>query len=171
MLRGLIAGILLTLFVAAVTGYAMLRTGTIPANADARPPSLERWAARMSLKATIARSAPRVDAPLPPTGKNLIAGIKLYGQNCAVCHGDSSANPTRVAKGLYQGPPQLAKRGVEDDPAGETYWKVAHGIRWTGMPAFGKTLDETQLWQLTLFLKNMDHLPPAAHKAWRQIKA
>ena len=75
MLRGLIAGILLTLFVAALTGYAMLRTGAIPANADARPPSLERWAARMSLKATIARGAPRVDDPLSPTGKNLIAGI------------------------------------------------------------------------------------------------
>jgi thiosulfate dehydrogenase len=143
----------------------------IPANADARPPGFERWAARMSLRATLARSAPRTDDPMPATDENLIAGVKLYAQNCAVCHGDSNAKPTNIAKGLYQKPPQLAKRGVEDDPVGVTYWKIAHGIRWTGMPAFGKTLRESQLWQITLFLKNMDHLSPAAHEAWRRIKA
>ncbi len=170
MFRGMIAGVLLVLILAAIVGFVVIRTGAVPANADSRPPSLERWAARTSLKATIDRNAPRQDNPLAATDENVIAGIKLYGQNCAMCHGDSSAHPTNVAKGLYQHPPQLAKRGVEDDPAGETYWKVAHGIRWTGMPAFGKTLNQTQLWQVTLFLKSMDHLSPAAHQAWRQIK-
>src|SRR5579884_271963 len=143
----------------------------MPANADERPPHFEVWAAKTSLHATLRKSAPRVNDPLPATNQNLIAGIKLYAQNCAVCHGDSSAHPTNVAKGLYQKPPQLAKDGVEDDPDGVTLWKLSHGIRWTGMPAFGKTLSETQLWQLTLFLKTMDHLPPAAHNAWRQVKA
>jgi mono/diheme cytochrome c family protein len=170
-LKGILAGILLALLATAITGYAIIRTGTIPANADERPPRLERWAARMSLHATLARSAPRVDAPLPTTDQNLVSGIKLYAQNCSVCHGDSSANATNIAEGLYQKPPQLGKDGVEDDPEGVTYWKIAHGIRWTGMPAFDRSLNETQIWQLTLFLKNMDRLPPAAHKAWRQVRA
>jgi mono/diheme cytochrome c family protein len=73
--------------------------------------------------------------------------------------------------GLYQKPPQLGKHGVEDDPDGVTYWKVDHGIRLTGMPAFGQTLQERQLWQLTLFLKHMDHLSPAADKAWKALKS
>jgi mono/diheme cytochrome c family protein len=72
---------------------------------------------------------------------------------------------------MPQKPPQLGKDGIEDDPEGVIYWKIAHGIRWTGMPAFDHTLSQTQIWQLTLMLKNLNHLPPAAHKAWRQMKA
>lgn len=171
MLRGFVLGILFTVLAAAAAGYAMIRTGVLPANADERPPRFEEWAAKTSLHATLRRSAPKVTNPLPASDQNLLAGIKLYKQNCAVCHGDSSANPTNVAKGLYQDPPQLAKEGVEDDPDGVILWKISHGLRWTGMPAYGKTLKDTQLWQLTLFLKHMDHLPPAAQKAWRQVKA
>ncbi len=170
MLRGLIAGILLAVFGAAIAGYVIIRTGTIPANADDRPPKFEAWAARTSLHASLRRSAPRVLNPLGATDENAIAGVKLYARNCAVCHGDSAAVATNIAKGLYQKPPQLAKDGVEDDPAGMTYWKISHGLRWTGMPAFGKTLNRTQIWQVTLFLQNMDHLSPAAHKAWRAVK-
>ena len=171
MLRGVILGIILAVVATAITGYAIIRTGLMPANADDRPPHFEVWAAKTSLHATLRRSAPRVTDPLPATTDNLLAGVKLYAQNCAVCHGDASANATNVADGLYQKPPQLAKDGVEDDPDGVTYWKLQHGIRWTGMPAFGKTLSEKQLWQVTLFLKTMDHLPPAAQKAWQQVKA
>jgi mono/diheme cytochrome c family protein len=53
--------------------------------------------------------------------------------------------------------------GVSDDPPGETYWKVANGIRLTGMPAFKGVLTETKLWQVSLLLANADKpLPPAA---------
>ena len=171
MLRGFLLGILFTVIAAAAAAYGMIRTGVMPANADEAPPRVETWAAKTSLHATLRKSAPKVTDPLPASDQNLIAGIKLYAQNCAVCHGDASAHPTNVAKGLYQDPPQLAKEGVEDDPDGVTLWKISHGIRWTGMPSYGKALNQTQLWQLTLFLKNMDHLPPAAQRAWRQVKA
>ncbi len=53
--------------------------------------------------------------------------------------------------------------GVTDDPPGETYWKVANGIRLTGMPAFKDVLTETEIWQVSLLLANADKpLPPAA---------
>lgn len=171
MLRGIAVGIVLAVAVALLAGYLAIRVGLVPANADARPPRLERWIAGTSLHATLRRDAPRTNDPLPLTDSNVIAGIKLYAQNCAVCHGDSSGKPTNIARGLYQKPPQLGKDGVEDDPAGIIYWKVKHGIRWTGMPAFGPTLSETQLWKLTLFLKTMDRLPPAAESLWRKVKA
>jgi thiosulfate dehydrogenase len=142
----------------------------MPANADAKPSKLETWAAKTSLHATLRREAPKAPNPLPLDDANLIAGIKLYGANCIVCHGGADAKVSNVARGLYQHAPQLAKDGVEDDPDGVTYWKLAHGIRLTGMPAFGPTLQERQLWQLTLFLKHMDRLPPAADKAWKALK-
>jgi mono/diheme cytochrome c family protein len=52
---------------------------------------------------------------------------------------------------------------VSDDPPGEIYWKVANGIRLTGMPAFKSVLSETEMWQVSLLLANADKpLPPAA---------
>lgn len=77
MLRGLIGGVLLTVFGAAIAGYVIIRTGTIPANADERPPKFEAWAARTSLHAVLRRSALRGANPLRASDQNEIAGIKL----------------------------------------------------------------------------------------------
>ena len=51
---------------------------------------------------------------------------------------------------------------MTDDPPGATYWRTANGIRLTGMPAFDKSLTETQIWQVSLLLANANKLPPAA---------
>jgi thiosulfate dehydrogenase len=166
--RGIMVGIALTVGVVAIAGYVVLRTGLIPANADSDPNGMERWAARTSLRATM-HHAPKVSNPLPLTDANVLAGVKLYSQNCAVCHGDHTGNPTNIAKGLYQHAPQFAEHGVEDDADWQTYWKVKHGIRWTGMPSFGASLSETQIWQIALFAKNMNSLSPAAQRAWSNV--
>lgn len=171
MARGIVLGIVLTLVAVAVLGYAGVELGLLPANADAKASRIERWAATTSLHATIARQAPRTPNPVPLDDANLIAGIKLYAANCAICHGAADGRESNVAKGLYQRPPQLAKDGVEDDSDGVTYWKVAHGIRFTGMPSFDHALDDTQIWQLALFLKHMDSLPPAPQHVWLGVKS
>jgi len=170
MIRGIIIGVVLTAAALLFGGYFGVERGLMPANADAKPSAFETWAAKTSLRATLKREAPTTPNPVPLDDANIIAGIKLYGRNCIVCHGGADAAPSNVAMGLYQHAPQLGKDGVEDDPDGVTYWKVAHGIRLTGMPAFGPALQERQLWQLALFLKHMDHLSPAADKAWKALK-
>jgi hypothetical protein len=45
-----------------------------------------------------------------------------------------------------------------------SYWKVKNGIRLTGMPTFKGILDETQMWQVALFVANADKLPDSAKK-------
>jgi len=165
--RGIVIGVVATLVAMALFAYIGIEAGVMPANADAKPSKIERWMAHTSLRATLGREAPKIANPVPLTDENLIAGIKLYRQNCAVCHGGADGTPSNVAKGLYQKPPQLAKDGVEDDPDGIVYWKINHGIRLTGMPAFGEALTDQQLWQLALFLKHMDSLPPAPARAWK----
>lgn len=165
-----IAGIVLTLIVLLVAGYVAVRAGLIPANADARPSKIETWIAKTSLRATIQRQAPKGDNPVAASAPNLVAGMKLYIANCAVCHGTADGKSSDIAHGLYQKPPQFASDGVEDDPAGVTYWKVYHGMRLTGMPSFAATLSETQIWEVTAFLQNMDHLPPAVNAQWRQAR-
>lgn len=167
---GIALGIILTLAALLLGAYAGVRAGLMPANADAKPSSAERWAARTSLRVTVAREAPKQSNPEALTDANLAAGIKLYKQNCAVCHGGADAKPSNIAVGLYQKAPQFGKHGVEDDPDGETYWKITHGIRLTGMPAFTKTLTDEQRWQIALLLKHMDALPPKANKAWHTMQ-
>ena len=172
MFRAFVWGVVLTILAAVGGGYAVLRAGLIPANADAKPGWFETWAAGTSLDAALARDAPKGANPVALTDANLIAGIDLYGQHCAICHGtakgDASASP--IAKGEYPAPPQFATDGVEDDPEGYSFWKIAHGIRWTGMPAWRGTLNDEQIWTIALFLKHMDKLPPAAEQAWQNVR-
>jgi mono/diheme cytochrome c family protein len=118
MARGIVLGVVATLVVLGLGAYLGLKAGLMPANADGKPSRLERWAARTSLHATLDREAPKVPNALPLDDAGLIAGIKLYAADCAVCHGASDGRPSNVALGLYQKPPQLAKDGVEDDPDG-----------------------------------------------------
>jgi thiosulfate dehydrogenase len=67
---------------------------------------------------------------------------------------------------MFPKPPELLHgKGVTDDSAGETYWKVVHGIRLTGMPGFKSGLSDTQAWQVSILLANADHLPDSAKTA------
>ena len=163
-------GIVAALLVAAGGSYLVIRSGLIPANADADPGSFEKWAARTSLRATIAREMPQGDAQIPASPENLRAGMKLYGENCAFCHGLADGKATNSALGLFQKPPQLAKHPVGKDQAGSIYWKIAHGIRFTGMPAYAPNLSGTQLWQLTVFLQQMDKLPAPLDAEWTALR-
>lgn len=171
MAKGFVGGVIVTLLVLVLIGYVGITQGVlIPANADARPSQMEAWAARRSLHATLRREAPHVPNPVALSDANLLAGLKLYGTNCSVCHGVADGAASTIAVGLYQKAPQLGKDGVEDDPDGITFWKVKHGIRLTGMPAFAQTLSDQQIWQVALFLKHMDSLPPVPQKAWKALK-
>jgi len=172
MFKGIVSGVVLTLVVVAVVGYLLLRSGAIPANADATPGKVETWIASTSLDATLSRNAPQGPNPVALNDQNLLDGVHLFAQNCAVCHGTEkgSASPSPIAKGLYQKPPQFGTDGVEDDPEGVSFWKIKHGIRLTGMPSFAPTLNDQQIWTIALFLKHMDKLPPAADQAWKQVR-
>ena len=64
----------------------------------------------------------------------------------------------------------MAMDGVEDDLEGVSFWKIKHGIRWTGMPSWKAALTDQQIWTLALFLKHMNKLPPTAQEAWRKVK-
>jgi mono/diheme cytochrome c family protein len=67
---------------------------------------------------------------------------------------------------MFPAPPHLFRgMGVTDDEPWETYWKVENGIRLTGMPGFKGRLSETQIWQVTVLVKNADKISDAAKAA------
>ena len=172
MLKGILIGVAAAILAILAGGCLFLGSGFFPMNADAKPGTVEIWAADLALDATSDREAPKIPNPVALTDANLLDGIKLFEQNCAICHGtakgDASASP--VAKGLNPRPPQLASDGVEDDSEGVSFWRVKHGIRWTGMPAWKDHLSDREIWTLALFLKHMNKLPPPAQEAWHHVK-
>jgi len=63
---------------------------------------------------------------------------------------------------MFPKPPHLFRgKGVTDDEPGETYWKIANGIRLSGMPGFKQTLTETEMWQTSVLLANADKISDA----------
>ncbi len=163
------AGAVLLLLAELLALYAVVALGLLPANADGKVPKLEKMIARKVMHAVINRQMRKGPNPIALNDKNLIAGIKLYAADCAVCHGASNGKDSHIAVGLYQHAPQFAKNNVYKDEFGEIYWKIAHGIRLTGMPSFSRTLSEDDMLKLALFLQNIRALPPAPKKAWEAV--
>src|SRR5271167_409401 len=145
--------------------YFYFATGSAPvATTDSDMP-FEQFLAGKALDARIAKEMPK-NVAIQPTDANYLAGADLYKQHCAVCHGLPLAPKSAIAAGMYPQPPRLLEgTGVTDDEPGESYWKIFHGIRLTGMPGFGKSLSETQIWQVALLVKNADKLPASAKEA------
>jgi mono/diheme cytochrome c family protein len=68
-------------------------------------------------------------------------------------------------------PKLLEGTGVTDDEPGETYWKVANGIRLSGMPGFSESLSQTQMWQVSLLAAHADKLPESVKTALYRTSA
>jgi thiosulfate dehydrogenase len=100
---------------------------------------------------------------------HLCRGANIYRKNCAVCHGMPGQNQTAIAKGEFPKPPDpFNGQGVNNDPVGITYWKVANGIRLTGMPGFNGSLSTAQMWQVSLLLSNANKLPAPVVSALKE---
>ncbi len=164
-LIGLIIG--LAAWPVAVLCY--LRFGHPPVAVTDRAFPMEAQIVHVPLGQRIAKELPK-PTTMQPTEENLLAGAQTYFMNCSSCHGMANQTST-FAPHMYPSAPQLLRPhgthgvvGVSDDPAGETYWKVANGIRLTGMPAFQKILTPTEMWQVSLLLANANKPLPQSVK-------
>ncbi len=160
-LVGVIVGLLL------VPGllYMYVALGRAPVAASDPELPFESSLASKAVRNRIDREMPKA-SPIPANSENLLAGAQLYRNNCAMCHGLPGESPPAIAAGMYPPPPQLFHgKGVTDDPVGETYWKIANGLRLTGMPGFREMLSPDQMWQTSLLLSQANKLPPDVSQA------
>ena len=161
--KGIAIGFIAALVVFAIGAWLYTGFGLAPVAAAADPIPFEEYFAHRALKAQVHKAAD-LRSPIDASEPNLAAGATIYKEHCAVCHGFPNHPETNIAKGMFPHPPQLFHgKGVTDDPVGETFWLAKNGIRLSGMPAFGKTLSETQLWQVAQLLATPTL--PAAVKA------
>jgi mono/diheme cytochrome c family protein len=157
-------GFVAALVLAAVGLAFYFKFGAPPVATADTPFPFEKAIVQLPLNARIDREMKT--APFGTSEDVFEGGAHVYKAECASCHG-TPGHDVAFAKYMYPTAPQLWKKhahgnvvGVSDDEPGETYWKVANGIRLTGMPSYQHVLSDTQMWQVSLLLKNADQQLP-----------
>jgi mono/diheme cytochrome c family protein len=103
-------------------------------------------------------TAPALDDP------QLIAmGAEHYVEMCTGCHLAPEMKDSEIRAGLYPKPPNLVEHGAHRSPQ-QTFWIIKHGLKMTGMPAWGVTHDDQSIWGLVAFLRKLPELSPDAYQ-------
>lgn len=106
-----------------------------------------------------------VEAPPKLDDPALIAaGAQEYAEMCTGCHLAPGMEDTEMRTGLYPKPPKLSEPGARRKPA-ETFWVIKHGLKMTGMPAWGLTHDDQRIWSMTAFVQKLPELSQVQYEA------
>lgn len=156
LLMGFVTGAIVLIL--CVLGY--LRLGLANVAADAPTPAWQtRWMFS-AVHASIRRAVPAdLRNPQPEDDESLIAGGKLYLNDCVGCHGAPGKPPSDFGATFYPPAPQLARDGTPYSEA-QIFWVAKHGIRRTGMSAQGPYYSDQKLWLLAGFIHRITSLPP-----------
>jgi len=164
MIKGVVIGFLLAIAILVGGFFYYFAAGMAPVATADPPMPFEKKLANIALDAHIAKQQ-IPPSSVPADEPNFLAGASIYKQHCALCHGLPGQPPIDYATTMFPKPPQLFRgKGVTDDPASETYWKAANGIRLSGMPSFKTKLSGTQLWQVSELLAHANEIPESVKK-------
>ena len=157
-MKQFVLGVATGIAVLGLGAWSVLELGLAGVQADERAPHWENRLMSSAVRASVHRSAAKIQSQVPMKDGNLVAGGKLYVNGCAGCHGDLG-KPPRPPRILYTPVPQLPQVGTEYSSA-EVFWVVKHGIRRTGMSAYGPFYSEEQIWDIAAFIEHIKTLPP-----------
>ena len=90
-----------------------------------------------------------------------LKGAGQYDAMCAGCHLAPGLGNSEIRRGLYPEPPDLSRTRI--DPA-NAFWVIKHGIKMTGMPAWGRTHDDITLWSIVAFINKLHGMTPEAYR-------
>ena len=117
-------------------------------------------------RAIIARSKGIGMPPALTDSKRAEEGLRHYHPMCRLCHGAPGYEREEFARGLYPGAPDLASEKIQQGwNDAELYWIVKNGLKMTGMPSFGVTHDDEEIWGLVAFLRRLAALQPSEYRA------
>ena len=91
----------------------------------------------------------------------IVQGAGNYNAMCVGCHLAPGMSESELSKGLYPAPPNLSKERV--DP-GQAFWVIKHGIKASGMPAWGKSMSDEYVWNMAAFLQALPKLDADGYK-------
>ncbi len=94
--------------------------------------------------------------PFPATAENLAAGRKQFQNYCTSCHGETGRNETVLFATHVSPPvPRLDSPQVQRYTDGQLKWVIANGISPSGMPAWKGVLDESEMWEIVLYIRSL----------------
>jgi mono/diheme cytochrome c family protein len=153
-LLGFLAAVLLFILGA----LAVVYSGVFNVAATWPDNAVVAWVLHETMEHSV-QSRAGTSAPASFTDAQVTAGAKLYNDTCIYCHGGPGKDPADIGQGLNPEPPFLP-----DTAAGWTsaqlFWIVKNGVRMTGMPAFGKSHKDDELWSIVAFVQRLPKMKP-----------
>jgi mono/diheme cytochrome c family protein len=96
---------------------------------------------------------------IPPRPVDTIAsreaGATHYGLDCNICHGVDGHAQTAAGRWMYPRATDLTSKEVQRYSDQELFWIINNGIRFTGMPGFGKLETPDHIWDLVNFVRTL----------------
>ena len=156
---GFAAGMLTTLVVLAAIGLIVVYTGAFNVAATEEHQSITRWAFDTTFHNSVELRAADVVAPAQITLAMVTAGASAYKSMCQHCHAGPGAEREDWASGMRPRPPHLTEAAASWELQ-QIYWIVKHGVKMTGMPAFGPSHDDQTLWGIAAFVSELPAMTP-----------
>lgn len=149
---------------ATAAGAGIIWSGLINVGAD--DPHLDSVHTLLTLARERSIAVRAADIPVPDlSAPELIRrGAGNYHSMCIGCHLAPGMAPTELSQNLYPAPPNLTQIGTNGNPS-VAFWIVKHGIKATGMPAWGKSMGDEHIWGMVAFLQQLPSLDAAQYRA------
>lgn len=158
---GLVGGALLALF---GTVVAAVYAGLYNVAADVPHTQPVYWLFETVRDRSIASRAREIVVPNDLSDPARISsGAGQYAEMCSVCHLAPGMERTEISRGLYPRAPELRRK--TDLTAAEQFWIVKHGVKMTGMPAWGVTHSDKLLWDVVALLRKLPELTKEQYEA------
>lgn len=125
----------LLVFAVALGVFVVLRHGV---SARDEPTKAEIFVARRLRHLAIPLAARDMKSPLSATPQTVKAGMEHFADHCATCHANDGSGDTEIGKGLYPKAPDMRTEETQSLSDGELFYIIENGIRFTGMPGWGK---------------------------------
>ena len=159
---------LVTLCAAAAAGVAAalvtISGGLYNVSATEQHTAPVYWAMEFAMRNAVKRRARDIAAPELSDDALVARGLALHRDACLQCHGAPGVSPHDVGKALMPAPNNLVQTAREWSAA-EIYWVTKHGLKMTGMPAWGMRFAEEDLWAIVAFVKHLPRLSVADYEA------
>ena len=140
-------------------------TGLYDVAADEGHSGLEEWyLSTLSARSIKARADDLVEPYNLADSAMVARGAVAFSQMCQTCHGAPGRERSVTGEGMVPTPPRLSEAADKWQP-GEVYWIVAHGIKMAGMPAYGPTHSNDELWELVAFVESLPEMTPERYEA------
>lgn len=153
-MKGIILTVLVLIVLGVVAGLLFIYSGVYNIAASEDHNALEKWVLETTMERSIESHAEGIEAPDLSDSAMLVRGFDHFDAMCVQCHGAPGIGRAEFAEGLNPAPPSLVEAG-EEWTASELFWITKHGIKATGMPAFGGSHDDEDIWAMVAFMQTL----------------